>query len=205
MEEVLAIQLTSKPFAFEQFALSDVMNASTTRQWLEGSKLVGDLGQATLYRRSSVEEGQPIDWIFAVDSKGLTRYCVKVADVKAPPLRAGCQVGVWSDPGFAVTKRFAPQVFWEVLFEQHDIISDQIQTDFGRRFWINRIGEAYEKNLCVYFLNLTGQKIVEVKRLRTIDDFNEVSTKVWGSELKMRNIRLAITKNPLHFSKEKND
>ena len=200
MKEVLAIQLTKKPFAFEEFALSDQMNAKVTAEWLEDAKEVGDLGQATLYRRNEVEEGQPIEYFFAVDGDGLTRYCVKVADVKTPPLRAGCQVGVWSDPEFAVTKRFAPTVFWDVLFERHDIISDQIQTDFGRRFWINRIGEAYGKNLCVYLLELKGAKIIKSPRIRTIEDFNKMSTKIWGSELKMRNIRLAITKNPLTFS-----
>jgi len=201
MEEVLAIQLTTQPFEFEQFSDSD-LNSKTTRLWLDDSEKVLDLGQAMLFKRFAVEEGVPIEYFFAVDVHDITRYCVKVADVKASPLRAGCQVGVWSDPEFASPRRFAPHVFWEVLFKRHDIISDSIQTNFGRRFWINRIGEAYSKNLCVYFLNLKGPKIAEVRRLRTIEDFNAMSTKVWGSEVKMRNIRLAITKNPLHFSKE---
>jgi hypothetical protein len=199
MYEVLAIQLTKKAFAFEQFSLSDIMNARVTSEWLGDAKEVSDLGQATLFRRFTVEDGQPVEYFFAVDGEGLTRYCVKVADIKAPPLRAGCQVGVWSDPEFATPVRFAPKVFWEVLFERHDIISDQIQTDFGRRFWINRIGEAYGKNLCVYLLELRGSKIIKSPRIRTVDDFNKMITKIWGSELKMRNIRLAITKNPLRF------
>lgn len=200
MEEILAIQLTSKPFVFDEFSDLGTKNRKTTEHWLTESTEVGDLGRAMLYKRRTVEDGLPIEWFFAVDPNGITHYVVKVADIKASPLRAGCQVGVWSDPGFATTVRFAPRVFWEVLFDQHDIISDTIQTEFGRRFWINRVGEAYGKDLCVYWLDLKGQKIRNMRRIKTIDDFNDMSPKIWGSAVAMRSVRLAITKNPLKFS-----
>jgi len=201
-QRIEAIQLSRKPFEFEEFATL-ASNQSTTSEWMPRSTHIMDLVNADLYRRISIDEEGPIEWFFAVDREtSLTQYAVKVADVHLPPLRAGCQVGVWADQNFATPTPFAATVFWEILFARHDMISDKIQTEFGRRFWIKRIGEAYQKHLCIYLLKVSGSKIVYIERLRTIQNFNGKLRDIWGSGVKMQNVRLAITKNPLRFDND---
>ena len=195
--EVIGIQLTSKPFEFSQFQKPE-NNLITTQEWLKTAKEVHRFPYVTLYKYLQVEPGIA-EWYIAVDSKGLTQYAVRVEDVKALPLRAACQVGVWRNPQAATTK-IAASVFWDVLFLQHDMISDKVQTEHGQRFWSYRIAEAFDKNLCVYFLKLRESKIVEILRMKSLDDFVDRAPLIWGADLKMQKVRLAITKNPIHFT-----
>lgn len=199
MSRIEAIQLTRQPFEFKEFANQEI-NKQTTDEWLLDSIHIMDLMNSDLYKKTLFDEGL-VEWYFAVDkATKITQYAVKVADIHIPPLRAGCQVGVWSDPEFATPFRFAPKIFWEVLFVKHDMISDKIQTDFGKRFWVGRIGEAYTKQLYVYMMKVKGSKIVEIHRLHTLEDFNLNRPLIWGKSIKSQSIRLAITKRPLKFS-----
>lgn len=200
--KVEAIQLTHKPFLFEQFK-NDEQNLRTTELWLRETPTAAlELGfGTTLYRRMDSSDGEYHDWYFAVKGNR-TVYAVRVGSVKAHPINALCQVGVWSSENFAVPKRFAPTVFWNFLFEKANIISDCIQTPFGRRFWLTRISEAHQKQLPVYWVRLKAGSIKECYRLWDDDKRDARLEKAWGDTIAMQEIRLLITKHPLQFTKE---
>jgi hypothetical protein len=198
--ELNAIQLTHKPFLFDEFK-NDEQNVATTKEWMtQTPKKVFDLGfDTTLYHRLDTTGGEVHDWYFAVNGER-TVYAVRVGTVKVLPINALCQVGVWAaKSGWAVPKRFAPTVFWDFLFVKANLISDSIQTEYGKAFWLNRIAEAFDKNLCVYWVRIEGSSIKEVYRMGENARGVELLNKVWGDAVKMQEIRLLITKHPLHF------
>jgi hypothetical protein len=79
------------------------------------------------------------------------------------------QVAVWADKNHPSSQGIASRIFWEFLLPIHDvIITDALQTPDGHRFWRNRVGEAFQHHLRVYYLNLmkstggVGRELIEI-------------------------------------------
>ena len=72
-------------------------------------------------------------------------------------------------------------VFFKLLFGENDcIITDGSQTEMGKRFWIDRIADAWNADFPVYYVNEKQTK----KILLTPENFQKlrISEEIWGTK-----------------------
>jgi hypothetical protein len=113
--------------------------------------------------------------------------------------RAITQVAVWRNRDVLATRGVAARMFWEYLFPIHGVmLTDALQTADGRAFWLNRIGEALERNLSVCYLNLmpalgTGKR--ELVKIEGVKEFERLAAEkeFWGKEELHRARKLIIS------------
>jgi hypothetical protein len=199
--KVTAVQTTDDTFAFPEFSnpaenakiTKQRIDAGATRVWLRNNRL-------EIYREHR-QEG--IYRYFAVDKNTdpqLTLYCVRLDYANVKPLRVGCQVGVWVSHDSLITSGLSKDIFWKILFKHHDMITDSVQTSFGRRFWINRLTEAFHLGYYVYSLRYGTGKIKDAKHYPTLDSLEEDFSKLWGPKITDQARRLCITLKPLDLA-----
>lgn len=102
--------------------------------------------------------------------------------------RAITQVAVWADKLDPRAKDIARKIFWEHLLPLYEVLmTDALQTPDGQRFWRNRVGEALEHHLRVYYLNLmpstggVGRELIEIRDLQHFADL-AAEKEFWGRE-----------------------
>lgn len=197
---VLGIQTSDDPFAFDEFSTEE-KNQKFTKQWIEDSQHTGRVwlkDGLSVFR--GVDEKYDIVRYFAVNfdvQPWTTVYCVKLDYATIPPLRVACQVGVWSDDRDISTVGLAKDVFWKLIFKRSDIVTDSIQTSHGRRFWRNRIAEAFKAGLYVYSMRIKDDKIKDAFLIKDLEAFNKNQNKIWGPKVTDRYKRIAICKDEL--------
>jgi hypothetical protein len=196
-----AVQLMSGDFSFQEFE-TDEKNIENTTKWiLDGAVRVWLRNGISVFR---IAEGPVPVRYFAVDynqKPWRCVYCVKV-DYSAyiKPLRAACQAGVWKDVNEDLrTKGLATDIFWKILFKNHDMIADTIQTRFGYQFWLSRIQEAYRYNYHIYSMRIKDGKIKEAQEIKTSQQFIERRSSIWGPKATDRFKRIVITLNKIDF------
>jgi hypothetical protein len=198
---VKAVQTTDDEFAFPEFKTLEENIAITNERILKGANRVWlRKNRLEVYRE---HDKTGIIRYFAVDKEAdpkITLYCVRLDYSDVKPLRAGCQIGVWADPSNLVVAGLAKDIFWQILFKHHDMISDSIQTQFGRKFWVNRLAEAFDAKLSVYSLKFTNGKIKDAKLYPNVDALHEDFNKLWGPKITDRSRRLMICLHPLDFA-----
>jgi hypothetical protein len=98
------------------------------------------------------------------------------------------QVAVWRDQHAARAKGIVQRIFWEHLLPIYEVlITDALQTPDGKRFWTNRVAEAFEHHLRVYYLNLLPSKgggereLIEIKDVAGFERL-AVEKDFWGRE-----------------------
>lgn len=199
--KVLAIQTTTDPFYFPEFQnLEENIKVTkariiggATRVWLIRNKVevYREHDKGGIFRYFAVEKG--------VDPQP-SIYCVHVRYANVKPLRAGCQVGVWVDQSDSITVGISKDIFWHILFRDHDMISDSVQTSFGQRFWMNRVTEALEAGYFVYRIRFWDNKIKEAKAFLNLDAFRAALPQLWGADAHKQKIRLVIALRPLDLA-----
>lgn len=112
------------------------------------------------------------DEIFALDSAKqqlvyLVKFikdCKRFIDVVAGTnehLHYVTQIRVFRDSTNTKTKGIAEEIFWQHLLPMTGlIVTDQDQTPDGRRFWGNRIGEAFDLDLKVGYWNQNNRQVL---------------------------------------------
>jgi hypothetical protein len=101
--------------------------------------------------------------------------------------RAITQVAVWADPVDPRSTGAAARIFWEYLLPIHRVLmTDALQTPDGQRFWRNRVSEAFDHHLHVYYLNLLpgkdGQReMIEIASKSAFDRLAR-EKEFWGRE-----------------------
>lgn len=166
-------------------------------------KKVGTFKDLIIY---SVSESPLRGEIFVPDA-GKIRYYMRYKEHKFIPISAFCQLEVWRDPWWAGPYSregtLADIIFRHILFSKQDaIVSDKLQTAYGKKFWMRQIDWALDSNLCVYYLKVSGEntgKVIEIIRLRSPEDLDNYEAKIWGNDIKFRRIRVLITKTPVKF------
>jgi hypothetical protein len=113
--------------------------------------------------------------------------------------RAACQIAVWRDqnkPGYEETAR---EIFFDHLLPKYGVvITDALQTPDGRTFWIRRVGDAFRRNLNVYYLNLmqsTDGVSRELIKIESVADFERLNKEkdFWGETEKFRARKIIIS------------
>lgn len=80
------------------------------------------------------------------------------------------QVEVWRSSNVPV-HGVVEKVFFDHILKSHDtVLSDSLQTNDGRRLWVNLVGYAFEKNKFVYVVDLNTGTIIPVKNSNTYAD-----------------------------------
>lgn len=204
MKKEIAIQLIDEQYIPEE--LIGPRNAKTTLLLLADPTLttVGNYAGSPIFL---VTDG-PLSGRYFVVEDNLIKYYVKYRSYNFVPLNSLCQVGVWRDEDFAPSERdegptMAAHVFQTILLKRYgEIISDNMQTKFGRYFWLRQIQWALSHNKKVYFLKLSGEeigKILDIVSIKDIDHWKLFKDESWGKTLKDQRIRLLITEKPVFF------
>lgn len=110
------------------------------------------------------------------------------------------QIAIWTDYTSRYTdlpsgERVSKYVFFNILLPLADaIVSDALQTDDGRRFWINRTKESILKNLHVYAVFKDQNRIYKID---SVEKLRKHQNGIWGDERAFENRKLFISKKEL--------
>ncbi|MEZ8348519.1 hypothetical protein AB4456_10545 [Vibrio splendidus] len=138
-----------------------------------------------------------------------TVYKVKLIVRSEPnsylPCKNCTQLIVWRAVGgrhSAVTSGFPAKIFNHLLDNYDIMITDEQQTSDGKRFWMDRIGEAIELPAQhVYYVdlnNLDDEMSPIVEGISDFEDFiTEFEPKGWGNDEEHRNRAFMISKSDL--------
>lgn len=95
------------------------------------------------------------------------------------------------------TKNISKNIFFNYILPlEGSILTDSQHTDLGKRFWLNRIGDAFSLKLNVYYVDFNRHI------LRKINNDNELNSliakdQIWGHDIEFGGQRMLITKKVL--------
>jgi len=93
------------------------------------------------------------------------------------------------------SKKLTNYVFFEVLFKRFDcIVTDSQQTALGRRFWWDRIADAFAMNLPVYYINQNTREKLRIKDFEDLEAFDK-KYQIWSDEHSGQGKKIAICKS----------
>jgi hypothetical protein len=183
-------------------------NKENTALLLNSARLIQD------YKES---EEQGVNYsLYVADTKSGETYflydledqiSVYVAEIEKnqfikPLHSAVCQVSIWRDKGAVGVMNVAPYIFWNILYKRYgSIISDSIQSDDGKAFWLRRVDEAKHRGLVVAVVDLTPDlKIMKLFAFVSGQDWLKRNAKrVWGTDDQHTHRRLLIADKNLYL------
>lgn len=111
-----------------------------------------------------------------------------------------CQILVWRDLTNPKSTEVAKDIFFKYLINITGcIITDIQQTEMGQIFWFNRIRNALNNKLYVYYVNLVQAKGNNKKRelieINSLNDLTELmkNKEIWGWPTRHQTQRLLIS------------
>lgn len=121
-----------------------------------------------------------------------------------------CEVLHWKNRAQLLfgLSNLSSHVFFKYLLPINGIImTDYLHTEFGEYFWVRRIGEAFDFNLNVYYLNLlpvsktVNQELIQLKDvydlMQLTNPDNNIDRSPWGDERKHEGRRILISQFPI--------
>ncbi len=71
---------------------------------------------------------------------------------------------------------FAKRVFWGLFNQRRNLFSDSIQSEGGKRFWMNRLGEAAQKGLAVFAVHFKDEGgVLVVDKTVSLDEYEQLN------------------------------
>lgn len=108
------------------------------------------------------------------------------------PKQSTTQVALWRGGSVLLPRATSSKLFFTIVFKRTGcMLSDRLQTEEGKRFWLDRMGDAIEDGLHVGLADFDNQTVTEVS---TVDEINDLANISWGLEPKFRNKRWMIWK-----------
>jgi hypothetical protein len=157
-------------------------------------KQLTDFNGLKLYRR----KGQ----IFAIDPSDDNNlvYWVKtdVRKINVIDTTAICQRALWRNTNNARTNGLPKHIFFDIwLKEQDAIVTDGMQTSGGKNFWFNRVENAFDKGLNVYFVRELAPR--SVHKLKSHKEFLSLGLDgtIWGTDPTYKHRLIVITAKTL--------
>ncbi|PTO70265.1 hypothetical protein CWN84_25210 [Vibrio splendidus] len=191
--EETQVFLNEKP---ENFAVQRFVVPYGYRLLIGSKKMHGDGEHQTICLVTDSKESETV-------------YKVKMIVRNEPNAYLSCknctQLIVWrstSGKHRFVTSGF-PSLVFNHLLQTHDImITDEQQTDDGRRFWLDRIGEAlYVPEQFVYYVDLNELNSDLAPKISKIDNEDELFEtyvpKGWGDDESDKNKAFVISRRDL--------
>lgn len=107
------------------------------------------------------------------------------------------QLQVWRNDFYAESQGFAKYMFFDILLPKHGcILTSHLHTDpDGRRFWTNRINDAFNMSLNVYYISFIQPRII--KRIHSMNDLRNIKNQTWGYGKKYEARRILISNHEL--------
>lgn len=108
------------------------------------------------------------------------------------------QVALWRDTDNLHSKNLPSYVFFDYLLKEfHTIMVDSQQTKDGKRFWMNRVAEAFDKELFVYYAKIMSPRVLT--RFIDKDEFTEAvhSIPIWGESIHFQDKKVIISDHEL--------
>lgn len=177
------------------FGLSDEsFNRSQGLKWLKRNPtIVEKLPNSTLYRVGSHEQGFFFLWEPAEKLVGYyIRYEVKRSKFHGVSVT---QTALWRSLTSPDSEDMTRHVVFSILLEEYPaIMSDQIQTEEGRRFWLDLMTKALTRKYKVSLVNFLSRKILDINssaELRLLSTSSSDNPWSWNST-KHRSIRFMI-------------
>ena len=108
------------------------------------------------------------------------------------------QASVWRE-GIGSPKTLPAQVFFDYLLPKYEtIITDSKQSWDGRRFWIDRIRDAFSMGLNVYFFDFSNSNLVKMDSEQDWNAFHKKNQKlIWGAAPVFQMKRMVISNKEL--------
>lgn len=176
------------------FGLSnEVFNRSQAVLWLKRNpNLLESIGDSSLYRIGDSANG----FIFLYDprSKFITYYIrYKTKKTKLHGLSV-TQTSLWRSLGAPDTEDITRHVVFDILLKEYPaILSDQLQTDDGRRFWIDLMGKALTRGYQVALVDFTKQLIHPIDSYPALRIWTHETEGAWSwNSMKHRGLRFVI-------------
>lgn len=117
--------------------------------------------------------------------KNAVLYFVAYKMIKGGGIRFGRQILVWADRTQTYTVGLAPHIFWKILLPRFKaLIADTQQTDHGRAFWRQRLGEALsgghpQAKCYAYDRRSTPNALYRMTSDLDVDKYSDL---LWGSD-----------------------
>jgi hypothetical protein len=73
-------------------------------------------------------------------------------------------------------------------------MSDKIQTDRGRDFWVDLMGDALDKKLIVELVILNKNVVIPITSEKDLNAFTQGDFNAWGKGLQYEQLRFLIRK-----------
>lgn len=168
-------------------------NKSELSALLSGAQPILSEGKYTLYSKN--------DSVFMTDGQSLL-YVVEYEIRNLQGFRAISQIKLWRAQGRGIADlkiqglKLTAFVFFNILLNKADcILTDDTQSDLGRRFWFDRIEDAFSKGLNVYYVENN-------KVMSKIEDFDglielNAAQNIWSADVSSLRKRIAISSKAL--------
>lgn len=106
------------------------------------------------------------------------------------------QVKLWKDRLDSRVDKMPRVVFWDYLLPlTGSMMTDELQTSKGARFWTYLVRDAIKKNLFVYAIDLKNNSIIKIGALEFIELIKNDG--IWGRTKEHRTKRVIISLNQL--------
>lgn len=104
------------------------------------------------------------------------------------------QASVWRNLSVPNTLGWPEKIFFEYLLPTyHVIITDSQQSFDGRKFWMNRIANAFNRNLNVYYCDFSSNKLTKIEDSHHWVDFHRKTPYIWSKQPASKMKRMVIT------------
>jgi hypothetical protein len=163
--------------------LAKLLPNATELETIEGNKL---------YREGTAYNGS----YFFVKA-GLIVYYMEyeVHAAHFSGLHSVTQTSVWRKLGAGVPKGLASHVLFKYLVPKYPaVMSDKIQTDRGRDFWVDLMGDALDKKLIVELVILNKNVVIPITSEKDLNAFTQGDFNAWGKGLQYEQLRFLIRK-----------
>jgi hypothetical protein len=179
---------------------NEAFNRKSGLEWLKRNpRIVEELPHSTLYRCGDAQNGFFFLW---EPNDRLVEYFIRY-ETKKTKLHglSVTQTALWRSLTSRDNRGLTRHVIFDMLLPQYkSLLSDQIQTADGKRFWIDLMSESLGKDLNVYLIDFLSQKIHRITQpaeLRLLGADENEATSVWfPNSNRHRGLRFMISNEP---------
>lgn len=107
------------------------------------------------------------------------------------------QQWVWADPSYSLN--LPTRVFFDLVDNYDAVVCDERQTEPGKKFWINQLHKAFDKNLNIYYINFKTNMLVQLSSVHDIERFNKIY-QVWTSHAASKDRVFVISNKQLQVT-----
>lgn len=137
-------------------------------------------------------------WIILFNIKKETAdYVVRYKAENRPWMnRTVTQCIIWRQQGSIFVQGLTQRMFFDYLLPRYKtIISDKEQTDFGHRFWVDRMAQANARGLFVGIVDVMRHTIIWYDSAVDMKDWIN-GNNIWQSGRKYKDLRYIISSEP---------